>query len=262
MEKFISNNRLFEVYEDSHNRIHARLKINLFGKEEYLESDFTLAELELFKQNKSNPNSCESETNSSEIKLLTESFFLEYVPIIHVNKVSLNLIELYTRAVNLGFNFFNVPRADYDAVIDIINKENEESELLKLNDINYSKANVFYKAKCYNESIQYLQKIIDTFKKNDTLIYLGAYNKLILVYRKLFNKEAEIKLIELTIKRLNTINRNKFEKAIIKYPDYYSELENGLNQNIIVKDKNDNILFMPYEIKKLIIRKHNLKMKK
>lgn len=82
----------------------------------------------------------------------------------------------------------------------------------------------------------------------------NSYNKLMIIYRKLYQFEDELRIINKGIKSFGDFNQKKSNKIIGKRQKLV-QLSNALAKSLELKDKKGNELFQPEPIAKWMKRK-------
>lgn len=176
--------------------------------------------LERFSNRKDDPNSCRREPTSDEVKLSTnensELFFKQFGW--EKQREYFNLRERESLA---GFNYFVMPKVDYDEAVRLYDKMKEEarkrdfvlSETARLNSVGISL-----------ESDNKIDEAIEIYESNIKLGYPArhSYDRLIVLYHKRNDRANEERLLRLAIDKFP--NETNYKKKLDKLTGQYNEI--------------------------------------
>lgn len=101
---------------DEEGNITADYSIRVNGQKYDFADKTTIAEITQISQNEDNPNSCEKEPNSSEVKIPVAGFFEEYQLGLVGSEIGDRVWAASMRAKRNGYNYFTVNREDFEYV--------------------------------------------------------------------------------------------------------------------------------------------------
>ncbi len=181
-----------EIKEDDNSCIikddnSVEMKLKLFGQDTTFNTSVDF--LERFSQRKDNPESCRREPTDDEVKLSTnddcELFYKQFGW--DKQREYFNLRERETLA---GFNYFVMPKADYDEAVRLYNNMKEEARKREESFRLLREGLSFEQSGDLDNAIIAYQHSITTDLRN-----AGAYERLMKLYHKLKRTDDEIQIV-------------------------------------------------------------------
>lgn len=201
--------------------------------------DKLIQESEIREVNKANCQSCEKEPEADEIKIPISFFTTENIA--YAGEMC-NFFSLYIRAKNLGYNFIVIKKAIYKEAIDNIVK-NKRSDYTRHRTAYLNMLGVAF------EKEGKIEEAIAIYEENIKLrpVATHAYNRLIILYRRIKDTENEIRILKYGLSVFLEENTKRAFDAMDKNPDKKEEIQNALITCTKVMGNSGTYCFIPYD---------------
>jgi tetratricopeptide (TPR) repeat protein len=153
--------------------------------------------------------------------------------------------ERMLSAIMLGKDKISMPDNDYAEACEFIQKEEQQRELLnKTVELNNT-------GKEYEKQGD-IEKAIATYEECVALGYpaIHSYERLMIIYRKTFDYDNEIRIIKLAIKVFTKENKRRAKIAIKDHPYLKEQIENAIETCGNVRKTDGFYAYCPYPVTK------------
>lgn len=201
--------------------------------------DKLIQESEIREANRANNQSCEKEPEADEIKIPINFFTTENIA---YAGEKCSFFSLLIRAKNLGYNYISIKKAIHKEAIENIAKG-------KRNDYIRQRTAYLNMLGVACEKKGKIEEAIAIYEENIKLrpVATHAYNRLIILYRRIKDTENEIRILKYSLSIFLEENTKRAFDSMDKNPDKKEEIQNALITCTKVMGNSGTYCFVPYD---------------
>lgn len=232
-----------KITVDSEGNITTDYSVNVMGVELNIpiqtNVDKLIQESEIREVNKANCQSCEKEPEADEIKIPISFFTTENIA---YAGETCSFFSLLIRAKNLGYNYITIKKGTYKEAINNIAK-GKRNDYIRQRTAYLNMLGVAY------EKEGKIEEAITIYEENIKLrpVATHAYNRLIVLYRRLKDTESEIRILKHSLSVFLEENTKRAFDSMDKNPDKKEEIQNALITCSKVMGNSGTYCFIPYD---------------